>query len=271
MTRETKIGLLVGLAFIIVIGVLLSDHLTRSMAPPPAPLLGVTHNVLSSSALPGPRRDLAPPHLEGAGPRSTILVPDPNLMVGGQPTGPAADAARSRIIQATDTSQATADTPTSQAAQPLAGGQPLATFREHRAERGDTVSSMAARYLNSRSEASISSIVQLNPSLARDRNRVIAGEVYRIPMAVADRPNDSVPARPTPSGDAAAAPAPAERLYVVKPGDSLWKIAATQCNDASAAMVERIRQLNRDVLRNGDALQPNMKLRLPARPSAASQ
>ena len=28
MTRETKIGLLVGLAFIIVIGILLSDHLT---------------------------------------------------------------------------------------------------------------------------------------------------------------------------------------------------------------------------------------------------
>ena len=34
MTRETKIGLLVGLAFIIVIGILLSDHLTSSTEPP---------------------------------------------------------------------------------------------------------------------------------------------------------------------------------------------------------------------------------------------
>ena len=36
MTRETKIGLLVGLAFIIVIGILLSDHLTSSTEPPPS-------------------------------------------------------------------------------------------------------------------------------------------------------------------------------------------------------------------------------------------
>jgi nucleoid-associated protein YgaU len=36
MTRETKIGLLVGLAFIIVIGILLSDHINTSTEPPPA-------------------------------------------------------------------------------------------------------------------------------------------------------------------------------------------------------------------------------------------
>ena len=34
MTRETKIGLLVGLAFIIVIGILLSDHMTSTTQPP---------------------------------------------------------------------------------------------------------------------------------------------------------------------------------------------------------------------------------------------
>ncbi len=38
MTRETKIGLLVGLAFIIVIGILLSDHLTSTTEPPQARL-----------------------------------------------------------------------------------------------------------------------------------------------------------------------------------------------------------------------------------------
>ena len=36
MTRETKIGLLVGLAFIIVIGILLSDHINTSTEPPAA-------------------------------------------------------------------------------------------------------------------------------------------------------------------------------------------------------------------------------------------
>ena len=33
MTRETKIGLLVGLAFIIMIGILLGDHISSSTDP----------------------------------------------------------------------------------------------------------------------------------------------------------------------------------------------------------------------------------------------
>lgn len=45
MTRETKIGLLVGLAFIIVIGILLSDHFSSAMKPPEAPVVQVAPNV----------------------------------------------------------------------------------------------------------------------------------------------------------------------------------------------------------------------------------
>ena len=48
MTRETKIGLLVGLAFIIVIGILLSDHLTSSTEPPQAPLATAGNTVRST-------------------------------------------------------------------------------------------------------------------------------------------------------------------------------------------------------------------------------
>src|SRR3954470_23038371 len=52
MTRETKIGLLVGLAFIIVIGILLSDHLTSSTEPPPAPLAGAGSSVRAAGTTP---------------------------------------------------------------------------------------------------------------------------------------------------------------------------------------------------------------------------
>jgi nucleoid-associated protein YgaU len=52
MTRETKIGLLVGLAFIIVIGILLSDQLMRSTEPPPAPLAGAADTVRRATATP---------------------------------------------------------------------------------------------------------------------------------------------------------------------------------------------------------------------------
>src|SRR3954466_1973421 len=53
MTRETKIGLLVGLAFIIVIGILLSDHLTSSTEPPSATLAVAGNNVRSAVTTPG--------------------------------------------------------------------------------------------------------------------------------------------------------------------------------------------------------------------------
>lgn len=53
MTRETKIGLLVGLAFIIVIGILLSDHLSVSAEPPRAALVQAGKSVRDGIAAPG--------------------------------------------------------------------------------------------------------------------------------------------------------------------------------------------------------------------------
>lgn len=52
MTRETKIGLLVGLAFIIVIGILLSDHMASTTDPPQARLDKSADGVRSSIATP---------------------------------------------------------------------------------------------------------------------------------------------------------------------------------------------------------------------------
>jgi nucleoid-associated protein YgaU len=56
MTRETKIGLLVGLAFIIVIGILLSDQLMRSTEPPAAPLASVADTLRKGTVTPAPAR-----------------------------------------------------------------------------------------------------------------------------------------------------------------------------------------------------------------------
>ena len=51
MTRETKIGLLVGLAFIIVIGILLSDHINSSNDPAPA-AMGKAYDDVTRSVVP---------------------------------------------------------------------------------------------------------------------------------------------------------------------------------------------------------------------------
>src|ERR1043165_8418821 len=74
MTRETKIGLLVGLAFIIVIGILLSDHLTSTTEPAPAPLAQAGENVRKAVTVPGGSTAPSPTVVtSGAvGPRQTV-------------------------------------------------------------------------------------------------------------------------------------------------------------------------------------------------------
>ena len=57
MTRETKIGLLVGLAFIIVIGILLSDHINNSTQPLQAAMNETPNAIESSVATPNQRND----------------------------------------------------------------------------------------------------------------------------------------------------------------------------------------------------------------------
>jgi nucleoid-associated protein YgaU len=56
MTRETKIGLLVGLAFIIVIGILLSDHINTSTDPIRADATGIFGSVEKSVDAPESRQ-----------------------------------------------------------------------------------------------------------------------------------------------------------------------------------------------------------------------
>src|SRR2546421_6340097 len=81
MTRETKIGLLVGLAFIIVIGILLSDHFTTATQPHQAALTTTIDDVLGSTRTLGPRRQnpapLEAPNVEPGVP--IIVQPDPSL------------------------------------------------------------------------------------------------------------------------------------------------------------------------------------------------
>ena len=75
MTRETKIGLLVGLAFIIVIGILLSDQLMRSTEPPPAPRDEVAENLRRGTTTPASHNRVAPPAVSSQDPSPDNAVP----------------------------------------------------------------------------------------------------------------------------------------------------------------------------------------------------
>jgi nucleoid-associated protein YgaU len=102
MTRETKIGLLVGLAFIIVIGILLSDHLTSSTEPPQAALANAGNTVrqgVTSPGSPAPAPAPVEPPVNTAPqnpvPTQSELVPGPDpvqiVKVGPGPAAPSVD------------------------------------------------------------------------------------------------------------------------------------------------------------------------------------
>ncbi len=159
--------------------------------------------------------------------------------------------------------------------------------RQYKAVAGDTVSRLAARFLGSDSKANRDAIIACNPTLQKNPDIIVLGRTYVIPAAptasVAPAPLPTTPSLPTTPTPAPAevvhapttptAPTPTasdkpESFYIVRPGDSLTKIAVEQLG--SAAGVPALMDLNKEILKGKDTIHPNMKLRLPAKPMAAA-
>jgi len=302
MTRETKIGLLVGLAFIIVIGILLSDHFRSTMEPPQAALTNAAAAVRQAVNSPG-----------SANPPITMVVPQetppteavPTHDELTQPPSPVIPSAISKADPPTDTPSAapkrnvvTQPPVTNDANEPVAGadgpgpsGDNLArAARQHgetlvqsnidgsskstessspadqvgpkpyKAQSGDSVSRMASRLMGGNTRANRQAIIDANPSLQQDPDRVIVGQSYMIPSRAA-----------APAVSEAQPPASAAgNIYVVQEGDSLWRIANDQLGDPSA--IAAIKELNMKVLQGDDhdVITPGMKLHLPGKPVASA-
>ncbi|HEX3356980.1 MAG TPA: LysM peptidoglycan-binding domain-containing protein [Tepidisphaeraceae bacterium] len=327
MTRETKIGLLVGLAFIIVIGILLSDNLTRSTEPPQATLAGEGNTVRSAVAAPGASNN--PPILNtvtptAVSPRQTVPTPtdlapkvqpvQPVQVAVGGPTALQAPAQRTAPAFADDsaptitkapqipaspeqTQVATADNRNEGASDlrsaakqqgeeiiDVGGTQtnPVKSvvasngMKQYPAVEGDSVSKMATKFFGSNTRANRDAIINANPTLKQDPNKLLVGHTYNIPASTGGATSVALSspaptATPTPAQSAQPTPAPAQASsdtwYTVKEGDSLWKIATEQCGSANA--IATIREMNKDTLK-GDTVVLNMKLRLPNKVASAN-
>ena len=64
------------------------------------------------------------------------------------------------------------------------------------------------------------------------------------------------------AGDAAGSSA-TETFYVVKPGDTLWKIAEAHYGAGKGAKYMEIFEANRPMLTDPDKIQPGQRLRIP--------
>jgi len=335
MTRETKIGLLVGLCFIIVIGILLSEAFHTDELPPAANLAIAGTTVHLGDNSPGssrpaisffqpqvvqPRQTL-PLHEDLVPPHSPVRLTTPQP--GGQQPAPSnPGAAASTDVGGVLPSTGSQDTSLFQLAhktgqdlvqlgpdgkpitpdpgvistytpQPPAPGErtqpgptppaptPVATAgRSYVAQPGDSVSKMAAHFLGSSTKTTRNLIIQANPTLQANPDRVVVGQTYVIPVAPAAGQTTQPPATPTvpPAAPPVAArtPPPAAPIaapdthYTVLAGDTLWKIARDQLGDPH--MVDAIKDLNADVLRGDDhdVVTPGMKLTLPARTVASA-
>jgi nucleoid-associated protein YgaU len=326
MTRETKIGLLVGLAFIIVIGILLSDHLTSATEPPQAQLAQVGNNVRSTTNAPGTNRassaagifntatnqqPTAPQHavptqnelanrtaqpvqiINVGGPAQNSNLQNPNTQQN-PPTDPPVSMAppvnrtdgpvvvnqpdpQQPIVQndpvmpgsIADVAQKNGEELVGPNNEPIK--QPIvnntitqlpAGTTSYVAVSGDNVSKIARKFLGSDNKANREAIINANPSLKADANKIISGKSYLIPAkgATAAQP---APLTPDRTAQKPATTATQEHWYTVKEGDSLWKIAESQCGGGKA--VAAIKELNKDIIKN-DVLQAGQKIRLPNAP-----
>ena len=326
MTRETKIGLLVGLAFIIVIGILLSDHLTSTNEPQQAQLAKAGDSVRSGVTTPGSAAATAanPPIVNTAqqqavAPQQTVptkeeLTPKQPaveiVQIGGAtpPTKPAQAQDQAVAQGGTTTEQPqqlsaqqgvtngtpvarTSDAnvpgslanvaktmgeevvPVGQATQvapkPPAGSATPVAGKQYKAEAGDSVSKMATKFFGANTKANRDAIVAANPSLQQNANMVVVGRTYVIPVAGGSATPQAAAPAPAPAPVAEKPASAPEYFYTVKPNDSLSKIAIEQMGSASA--LAAIRDLNKDLLKGGDLIHPNMKLRLPSKPIASAQ
>jgi len=319
MTRETKIGLLVGLAFTIVIGILLCDHFRMSQEPPQAPLVSVGSDVRDGVSAPGSQNpvvsvatpgDLTPSHTmptqsELNPPASPVVVATPgsNAAVNSQTNSQLPPPAVSTVTDA----QTALEQQANQQGQPLVRVNPDGTtssdsssiaivpadnsntssapagFKQYTATDGDTVSRMAGRFMGANTRANRQAIIDANPSLQQDPDRVEVGKDYLIPtktknasQTASASTTDNAPAASLDAASNTANSNTSSRsravgvaYYTVKEGDSLWRIANDELDDPSA--VDQIKALNRNVLKGSDheTVVPGMKLRLPAKAPVA--
>jgi nucleoid-associated protein YgaU len=255
MTRETKIGLLVGLAFIIVIGILLSDHMTSTTQPQQAKLDEAASNAresvsapTSSNPQPAPVtnvRQISPanPVLTQAELRAPVQQQQPIVAQHQQPTGvtqvqvggPAAPQGGSPIAIRQDM-PITPQTPQ----QPVRTPEPIVAD----GNSGHVGSNLA------------------NSSL-EEFARGIGEPIVPIGGNNADRGGNHQPTPPAKPTDAPTATAGGQE-YVAQAGDSLSRIASRLMGSNSKANRDAIVKANPSLQKNPDVIIEGRKYVIPA-------
>ena len=294
MNREAKIGLIVALAFLMVIGILLSDHVTVANSEPRANLEQTAGSIGSSISHPvDGGRTIQPPilpentggqpypaevntgHQALAGTEQRPLSSDDDL--GGMqevtelrpapgawqhptdiemPTGPIAQNDDDVFGDITEPVDPTPAQVDPVPAQPETAPSNAVTIAEYVAQPGDSLSKIAAKVFGRSTPDNIKKLRSLNESW-QGKDLVVAGRTYQVPANPA-----AMPTTPVRNTAPASNQAGGLTTYVVKENDSLWKIAAKELGNG--ALHEKILDVNPKLKANPNLLRPGMEINLPA-------
>ncbi len=288
MTRETRIGLLVGLVFILVFGLVLGD-LTGTSSRVIVHPETVLKEVRQESWLPIVEQaslDVIEPaeKPQGAVPQGLALAKEPTAVrsapMESQRSAPIA-------LAATET------TPRRNLA-PRASGP-----RTYVVQPNDSLAKIARSVYGPEHEHEYQRIFEANRRVLDDESVVLPGQELIVPPLAervagvqtspasegTDEPQKAVlatesqrhyremdieqlrrhfSAGPSVSASVTQQRRPSGRVYIVRQGDNLTKIAGQMLNDSSSSAVMRIYHANRDKLASPNLLPVGLELRIPS-------
>lgn len=233
MTRENKLALVVGFGLVLLVGILVSDHLSPAQNNAIADMTGQAAPV--------------PPRAQYRGDLAVLRTSAPPIQRHD-------DAERDFIYQ--DAEPAVQDRRVEARPQPRpeTAVPPMAAprFQKHHVAPGETLIHVSRKYYKTD---------DLAPALARHNN-------ITNPSMVQVGHRLDIPPREILTGEASKTPtkrqaSPREpRTHKVARNESLWKIAAKHLGDGNR--FTEIFELNRDQLKDADDVRPGMTLRIPA-------
>lgn len=241
MTRDSRIGLLVGLMFILAFGLILTEMINPT--PPgtdPSTANGESENLGSYRHASSARRDEAP----------VVDRPEPERLAAyTEQRGNS----RETSVRETD------------------GSRPLAMYT---VQRGDTLRAIASRFYGENMGDYYVRIVEANRDRMRDGSTIYVGQVLVIP-ALSDRRVQAdqgrhyremtlEEARDHFRTDSTETQQPqGQRRYTVRPGDTLTSIARRMMHDDSPSAVRRLYEANRGWIADPDSIPTGVALVIP--------
>jgi nucleoid-associated protein YgaU len=265
MTRETRIGLLVGLAFILMFGLVLGDltgSSSPSVAPPSAGIAEVSNDgwaPLTVPPLPAERSLAASSPLaedDGTSPQDdgvveTALVPP----LPGEGPG------------SVDVAATAPPAPTAAAS----AAAPAPKQEIYVVQAKDSLRKVARKVYGPDHESAYRQILEANRNILEDESRLQIGQQLVIPPLEAPakpqtREMDLDELRKEFSSQRVEQASVKAKggVYVVRPGDTLSSITRKVLNDSSKTSVQKLYRANQDRLKSPDALPVGLELRIPS-------